>query len=55
MITNLNKKNTIVINISKEAIGYKIDEIMLPSKRDLRKWLNRQDDFWKDCAKGETA
>jgi len=25
---------------------------MLPSKRDLRKWLNRQDDFWKDVAKG---
>ena len=54
MISNLGKKNTIIVNLSKEDEGYKVDEVLLPSKRDLRKWLNRQDDFWKDVSKGDS-
>jgi hypothetical protein len=52
IIENLKKKNAIVISISKEGAGYKVDEIKLTSKRDLRKYLNRAEDFWNDVAHG---
>lgn len=33
---------------------YKVDEIIKPSKRDMRKSLTRQDEFWKNFKSIET-
>ena len=49
------KQNQIIVNLS--CLGnerYKIDEVIKPSKRDMRKSLTRQDEFWKNFKSTET-
>ena len=56
MIETLGKSNQIVVNLTKLGESrFKVDEVIKPSKRDMRKSLNRIDEFWKNFNNGQSA
>lgn len=51
---NLAKAKMMAVHLEKVEDGFKIVDVDQPSKREIRKCLNRYDDFWSSIKNGDT-
>ena len=55
LMSNLNKAKMMKVHLEKIDSGYKITDIETPSKREIRKCLNRYDQFWNSIKNGDST
>lgn len=55
LISNLSKAKMMTVHLEKIDNGYKITNVETPSKREIRKCLNRYDQFWNSIKNGDSV
>jgi hypothetical protein len=54
LISKLSKAKMMTVHLDKVDNGYKIANVDTPSKREIRKCLNRYDEFWNTIKNGDS-